>query len=347
MPHRPLRLAFAALATSLLLACGADVAPEPVPAPEVVAPGPRALVTADGGIRVVLRSGVEASMGHGALALLSAEAPVVVRRDVHREGLTSEELRWIDRTVVLHDEHGVACEGIVEDVELLGRFHLDDGTRMDWFDDDENLRVSPEQMAERAWEEAPTLGSLDLTGRVRVVSGDCRGAVWAQLGGEAIPPTATAEPASPELRDLALAALRVTDDYRQAQESYEAFQKDAPEGLNTGGFPARWEDYHGSSSVTLIAHPGGETLIATSIQAGEGCGDFLGSAFRLWRLHGDALEPIPADALSVDSVITGATDVDGDGHLDRLTPSGYVRQSPRGFDDARSTEIPANAGCGC
>jgi hypothetical protein len=349
MLRAALRSTLVALAASFLLACGADGEPTAglAPAREHVSPGPRALVTRDGGLRVVLRAGVEASMAQGDFALLSAEAPMVVRRGVHREGLTTEELRWIGHPVVLHNEQGVVCSGVVEDVEIVGRLHPHDGLRMDWFNDDGRPKFAPEDMAELAWSEAPDQGSVDLTGRIRVTQGDCDGAVWAQFQEDEIPPAAAAEPASPELRALALAAARATEDYRQAQEQYEQFKLDAPEQLNAAGLPARWEDYNGTTSVTLIAHPNGETLVATSLQAGEGCGDFLGSAFQLWRLHGETLEPLPSDAFLAGSMITGAVDVDGDDHLDLLTPSGYVRQTATGFDDPRTVDIPLNEGCGC
>jgi hypothetical protein len=49
----------------------------------------------------------------------------------------------------------------------------------------------------------------------------------------------------------------------------------------------------------------------------------------------------------VETTISGAADVDGDGLLDLLIPSGYIRQEQGGFVERRSTEIPANLGCKC
>ena len=347
MTRSSLRSAFLALAASLALACGSGDLATVAPAPEATAPGPRALVTADGGHRVLLRSGVEAAMAHGPLSMISDEAPLVVRRDGHLEGLTSDELRWLDREVLLLNEHGVVCKAAVDAVEVVGRFHMDDGTRMDWYDEDGRLRIGDQEALERAWELAPSLGSLDLTGRLRVLSGDCDGAVWAQLGEEPAPPVAAAEPASPELREAALEALRGTQAYQEAQASYEEFRAEAPEGMNAGGFPARWEDYNSSVVVTLAAHPGGETLVVTGVQAGEGCGDFLGTAFQVWRMEGGRLEPVASEGLGADASVLGASDVDGDGRVDLVLPWGYVRRTGRGFEEVHSSEIPANLGCGC
>lgn len=286
-------------------------------------------------------------MAHGPISMLSEEAPTVVERAAHLEGLTSDELRWVGREVVLHSEHGAVCKGIVEGVEVVGRFHMSEDIQAEWFDEEGHLTVGQDEALSRAWEMAPKLGSLDLTGQIRVLSGDCDGAIWAQLSDDVSPPVVAAEPASPELERLALDAVQATERYREMQQSYEEFRKEAPEDWNTAGFPEKWENYNGAVSVTLVAHPSGETLIATSLRAGEGCGDFLGATFHLWRLDGDRLEEIPAEGLDADSTITGAADVDGDGQIDLLTPGGYVRQTRNGFDETRSTTLPANLGCGC
>ncbi len=350
-PVRVTRLPFCSallvLATSLFPACGSEPDAPLTPAPEARSSGLRALVTSSGGLRIVLRAGVEEAMGHGPITLLSEEAPLVVRRSAHLEGLTADEVRWSGQQVSLHNEHGVVCQGIVDQVEVVGRFHTNEGITADWYDEQGALKLGPEELSRRAWELAPELGSLDLTGRIRVLSGDCEGAIWAQASEEQSAPVVAAEPAPRELERLALEAERGTQAYREAQEQYEEFRREAPEGSNAGGFPERWEDYNASVHVTLIAHPGGETLLATAIQAGEGCGDFLGSTLHLWRVEGERLEEVPAEGLDVETTISGAADVDGDGRLDLLIPSGYVRQEQGGFVERRSTEIPANLGCNC
>lgn len=344
MTLRPLRPALLALFTAVLAACES---PDSETAAPTAATGPRALVTSDGGPHIVLRHGVEAEMARGEINLLSMDSTVVTRRAIHTEGLTSDELRWGGRRVRLHSERGVVCEAIVDDIEALGRFNPDDALLNDWHDDDGNLRLDTEELRQQAWDNAPNLGAIDLVGRLSVLQGDCSGAVWAQLAEEPAPAAAPAEPASPELRARALAAVRATDDYRQTQQRYEEYRADAPDEQNARGFPDRWEDYDGATTVSLIAHPGGETFVVTSLSAGEGCGDFLGTHTALWKLHGDVLEPVPVEGLSSERLPTGAADVDGDGHLELLLPSGYLRQTATGFDEESNVEIPANLGCGC
>jgi len=305
--RRPARRRELAIATTVLFASaagGATVAllqpaqaarpaplvlPLPVPAavsapaaaPVAAAPSPLDLapVIADGGLRVVVAADVEPQWVGADIQVRDHEGIRVVTRPLSKIG--SERFdRFVGARLRLLAADEAACTAEITGLTVVGRFAPDDFGEADH-------PVS----AVAAWDAADR--SYLVAGDLRVIDGDCSGALWAEPASRPEPVAADIDQASPELASRAIALVRGEDGFLDATAGTEP-------------------TFH----VDAVSLDGGETVLVASVLV-EGCVEPEPVLTALYALQADGtLHPLGAPARVV--AIDAAADIDGDGHIELL-----------------------------
>ena len=265
----------------------------------------------------------------------SLEDPVVVASTPRR--LSSAAATWLGRRVRLYGATGALCEGVVGDVALVGRVSPHEATtaRLQGRDD-EAPPLSPAEVASEAWSIAAAADAVVLAGEVDAVG--CEGAVWAGPADVPAPAFVLSEAADAATEHRALAAFRALPSWAAVEDRYRT---DVREDR-----AARW-DSHGESrpTVNVIALGDGSRFVIVTADVGGGCGDFGASATAVFRedARGLTLTGPPAEESFVP---TAAVDVDGDGALDLVLPTGVRRARGGAFEHGEALRVPF-LGCPC
>lgn len=251
----------------------APAAPAAVPAIDI------APVIEDGGLRVVLETDVEPQWIGDAIEVSDQDGIRVVTRPLSARG-SQRFARFVGAELRLFSKEAPACTAEVTGLTVVGRFAPDDFGEADH-------PVS----AAAAWSAAQ--GSYLLAGDLRVVDGDCAGALFARPISLAPPALATVEDTSPELARSAARMLRGEDGFTDA----------------TGGADATFD-------VKEVSLAWGEKLLVASALV-EGCVEREPVLTALYAVQPDGtLHPLGAPARVAS--IEAAADVDGDGHVELL-----------------------------
>jgi hypothetical protein len=305
--RRPVRRRDLAVATTVLFASAAGgatmallqpaqaarsqpaplVLPLPVPAlvsapaiaPVAQPPLDLAPVIEDGGLRVVLDTDVEPQWIAADIQVRDHDGVRVVTRALSDRG-REHFGRFVGSRLRLLAKDETSCTAEITGLAALGRFAPDD------FGEAEHP-VS----AQAAWDAAD--GSYLVAGDLRVIDGDCSGALWAEPAARAAPVAADIGDASPELTRRAITMLRGEDGFLDA----------------TAGTEPTFE-------VDSVSLDGGETVLVASVLV-EGCVEREPVLTALYALQADgSLHRVgaPARVVSIDA----AADIDGDGHIELL-----------------------------
>jgi hypothetical protein len=274
---------------------------------------------------VVLSQVTEDSWGKGAPALVSADFPVVVRRDVDVAALPGALARRSGRHVRLVGAAGVVCQGVVGPLSIVGRFVPHFGTRSDWEGKNHDIGepdapLSADEIAHEAWN---AVGNARvLAAEIISTTGDCKSALFARAASLPAPAVIAAVPAPPALADKAVLALRRLPSYAAIEQNYRQ---------SSSGGPGRWEVEDGSTSVTLFRGKNA-SYVWVFAYGGEACSDFDAQMASLWKVEGEgSAEPSFTLVHEGDSDLSPdlATDIDGDGSPELI---GHERILRRGHD---------------
>lgn len=294
------------------------------------------------GPHLVLSTAPKEEWGAGAPKTVSLGDPVVVRKDA---GTIPPELAaWAGKKVELFGKSGLACEGTIGALAVIGRVVPHFGTTTRWKSTGDHVGESPPPpaaIASEAWGLTASVvtgesGRL-LVGEVTPSAGDCKGALWGRVTRADKPTLVEAQPADPATKTLALAELRKTKAYGELQRTYTT--EKAPTD------PARWEDFESKVNALVFPHPSGQTVVTLSIQSGTGCGSFGGMLSASWERKGASLVPMNGPE-GQEFAPESAGDVDGDGKIDLIWPDGLLRSKGEKFASPIKLTIPM-LDCGC
>ncbi len=266
----------------------------------------------DDGLRVVLTADVEPQWIGTELEVRDHDGIRVVTRPLSALGRRRFDRFTGTRVRLLAKDHA-ACTAEVADLAVVGRFAPDDFGEADH-------PVS----AAAAWDAAD--GSYLVAGDLRVLDGDCSGALWAEDAALPQPVAADIGDARPELAGRAIALLRGEDGFLDA----------------TAGTEPTFE-------VDAVSLAGGETVLVASVLV-EGCAEREPVLTALYALQADgSLHPVgaPARVVSIDA----AADIDGDGHIELLVSGdsldvSILRRRAGAYVQEAHTLVPIY-GCRC
>ena len=181
------------------------------------------------------------------------------------------------------------------------------------------LGLSAEQIAADAWGVGSD-GAL-LAGEIEPAEGTCAGAQWARATDLAEPAVYVPTEATGALAATALARFRQLPAWVNAQEGYRSVP---PEDAGV-----RWDEHGGAHpTVTLwqTTPPGRRYVSVVSHVSTGGCGDFAARVSAVFEAVGNdlVLQSDPNDPGVFDP--QAATDADGDGTADFITPAGLFRR---------------------
>jgi hypothetical protein len=251
----------------------------------------------------------------------AAGPPVLEKKGPDRDLLRSRRL--VDKTklppgvagvvgtaVRLMDSRGVRCQASLGELLLRGRVYESLGD-----DPDGTPPDSAGQEGAYAWKMSPHY----LVARVVGDHKACAGATWARAASLPLPPIATAEPPSPELKSRALAALRALPESAAIQRDYAQWYPS--EHPKHRGAPPHWLQRPSKQPVIRLFRPAsGPAFLSASAMVAEGdCANGVWDAiWALWEIDDkDPAHPRLMLRNQPDSRITlaptAAVDVDGDG----------------------------------
>ncbi len=262
----------------------------------------------------------------------SVTSPAVV-------GKLPEALRsWRGRTVQLYGAKGRVCRGQVVGLHVMSRVRPH-GATVSYWRGDEKSRPDGGSIAREAWRLGDT-GRV-LVGKVMPLQGnDCRGALWSRDAERDAPQLAVPVAVDPPIAARAVAALRKLRSYKTLQKAYVS-EVPLPRALE-------WDRYKAAApTVSFLANSDGtRRFVSVSVRAGDGCGDFYGELWAIWRIVGEG--PKARLQLLTDDAVPGrvfipraAADVDGDGRMEFIGSDGLLQPTGPILRESLSVETPS------
>jgi len=299
------------------------------------------LTVTAGGPHLVLKLAPADAWLTGPPRLVTLDEPATTRRSVDASKLPLEVASWAGKRVELFGKKGVVCDGVVTELAALGRVIPHFGAMGHWTstgDFEGKPKPSPAAIAADAWalSAAPSDNGRVLTAEIKPDKGDCAGALWGRALAADKPVLVEGQEADAATRTLALAELHKTQAYVDTQSRY-AMEKEK-------GAPALWEQFESTVKVTTFAHPI-RTLVALSIRAGSGCGNFGASMSAVWEKKGGALTLVRAPDAQEQKPLS-AGDVDGDGGVDLISAEVLSRSRAGKLEPPVKIPVPF-LDCGC
>lgn len=289
--------------------------------PAAIAPGAFFLTVEHHGVYAVLHTEPEPGWSEGAPMLISRDEVVVTRKNARLSALPQSLAALRGRSVRVYGRNGALCTGTLQSLVVLHRVDVHFGTEQRWdgTGDEPGPRYSAEQIAADAWG-VGTDGAL-LAGEIDPTEGTCTGAQWARVTDLAEPAVYVPTEATGALATTALTRFRQLPAWLNAQESYRSAPPD-----DAG---VRWDGHGGAHpTVTLwqTTPPGRRYVSVVSNVSAGGCADFSARVSAVFEVVGSdlVLQTDPNDPGVFDP--QAATDADGDGTADFITPAGLFRR---------------------
>ena len=214
-------------------------------------------------------------------SLLSADSPVITRKEVNDAALPPSILREKGLEVHLIKNNKNICRGKLGAFSMLGRVEPYYSARAVWAGEeagaDSETRVhSPEQIAEEAWE-MTNEGHL-LVAELVETKGDCKDAEYARSTTLPMPKAVVATAAPHSLEKLAIAEFRALPDYQTIADIF------AETELAKSG--AAWDELDGATpTITLFSSPQGSYVWLSAFSGGR-CTEFEGKLDVLFQVEG-------------------------------------------------------------
>lgn len=300
------------------------------------------------GPSIVLEANAQDTWATGSPEITADSNGIVVRRHVDPSAAPPERMAWAGRTVrVFHDANAV-CTARIGSPYVAGLFardariaHRDDEGNDDGESDSAEaaLAAPTPALATRAWEESGDGGSRVLLAPLVALEGDCSTGLWATSIEYSPHALVAAVDADDVLRERARDALRATDDYREAEQSYIAEDDRRRHQL--------WdEDASAEFTVRTVSRSDGTTFVWGWMAAGEGCGGWGASVSRVWRLERGVLAPVRRDENLPTVAPSAVIDVTGDGSFEWIRAYDNARLDGDEPIDPLPSRIEGNT-CGC
>lgn len=272
------------------------------------------------------------------LRLLQAGSYASVTSPAKTDKLPAELTAWQSRKVVLYGPQGEVCRGQAVALSVMARVRPHFGTVNYWRGD---LDAKPDgaTVAREAWRLGDT-GRL-LVARVLPMKGsDCRGAIWGRSAEEKVPTLATPVAVDPFVAAKAMAALTKLKGFALIQKEYVA-EVPLPRALT-------WHKFKGASAkVAMLATADGmHRFIGVGVAAGDGCGEFQGDLWAMWRVIGEGKKSrlqLLTDETAPGRVFMprAGADMDGDGRFEFMSVDGLLQPAGPVLRSTLSVEVPS------
>jgi hypothetical protein len=233
--------------------------------------------------------------GKGAPELIDEE-PILATKKLAK--IPDEARGWLGEKVRLYTRDGSTCEAKVTGLELASLAVAHFSKRQEW---SEQRKADA---AKDAWElgEKTVLATLDAA---------CEDALWARPAKLPAPAVVAGEDARAPTRASALKAFRALPAYQKIQQSWIEEEKKRDKKY--------WDQLDDASVKVFDATIGGKpaTLVSVTAQHFDGCADWQGALWALYRLEAGKLKLINDPG---DSTLTPlyAVDLDGDGTVELI-----------------------------
>ncbi len=296
---------------------------------------------------VVLHLKPKNGWSEGKLELLSSGASASVRQPAIVSALPEDLRGWAGAEVDVHGSAGRVCGGKVNSLYLLSRVEPHFGTVQYWDGHAGDPPAPQDKIASEAWDLGR--GGRLLVGHVEVSgTGDCAAGFWARAAGQPEPLIARSTSADPLLVRAALQRFRKLRGHAAVQKAY---MEEVPTPRKQW-----WDGFQDAApEVTVFQDAAGAPgWIAIGARAGDGCGEFMGEYWALWRVRParDPKKP-PALALLTDEADPGryfqprlAVDLDRDGKMEFIGVNGLLQSAGPILRESESVEVP-NLDCPC
>jgi hypothetical protein len=336
-------LPVAMLAFLSAASCGGSEVTE-LRGPAAMEPHPIALVIEADRPRIVLDTAPDLELAAGPPVLIGSDDPAITLRPADASRLPVEASLWLGKRVRLHGLQGVACEGTVRGIDLVGRVSAPDDALARWHGEGEETAEPPpslDEIAREAFDIAAEAGGVVLAADVEP-DGACEAPVFAQLLESAPPEMVPGEPADAFTEQVVLRAFRALPEHVAIQSRYEAGERERDA-------PVQWDSRDAAPTVNVFPFPEG-AIVTVTASAGEACGDFRGELTAVFRVGGTPHRPEftllnrPGEMGAV--IPAAAGDVDGDGELDLVLPAGIMRSRAGVIGAPEVAEVPF-LGCPC
>ncbi len=302
-----------------------------------------AFVVQDGGESyMVLHLNPEPKWSQGKIELLSSGSSASTRQPAVVEALPESLRGWNGTEVDVQGSHGRVCGGKVDGLYVLSRVEPHFGTVQYWAGERDEPPPAPEKIAEEAW--ALGHGGRVLVGRVsNPHQGACKSGFWARVAGRPTPTLAATTTADPLLIRSVLDRFRKLRGHQIVQKDYMA-EVAAPR-------TTWWDRFQDAApAVTVMKDANGQPgWVSVAARAGDGCGEFMGEFWALWRIRltADNKKP-PVLTLLTDERNPGryfqprlGVDLDGDGKMEFIGNRGLLQPAGPILRESESVEVPS------
>jgi hypothetical protein len=216
---------------------------------------------------------------NGAATLVRRGPPTVVLTKADEERLPAEARALLGSRLRLMRADGVACEGIVDGFDIIGRVVAPWGALPMWNGTAGEPAWSDQAIAKDAW----AIAGKDMTARIKPINGNCHGALWAHAESQNAPPAVVSTPPTSAERRAALALFRGLPAYHRQQQGYAASD-------NTS--PSRWEDAGEAPPAVGRWNVGRRDFITVQVNVMTGgCADFSGSLLAIFEVKQSGPRP--------------------------------------------------------
>ncbi len=296
-------------------------------------------VVQDGGFYLVLNTRPKRDWADGKrLRLLQAGSYASVTSPAKLDKIPATLTAWRGRKVALYGPQGEVCRGQAVALAIMARVRPHFGTVQYWRGD---LDAKPDgaTVAREAWRLGDT-GRLLVARLLPMPGHDCRAATWGRSAEETPPKVAAPIAMEPIVAARAMAELKKLKGFELVQQAFVA-EVPLPRALT-------WDAIKGASvKVTMLGTTDASArFVSVAISAGDGCGDFQGDFWAIWRVVGEG-KTARLQLLTDDTapgrlfVPRSASDMDADGRYEFLGSDALLQPAGPILRHTESIEVPS------
>lgn len=251
------------------------------------------------------------------------------------ESLPAARRELAGSSLVLFGEAGEVCRAKVQRLVVLSRAIAHFGQRQAWRGDFGQTPIPKPQVARELAELAGKEGSY-LAAELEP-SAACKPARWARASDRPAPALLKRRDATADETKLALQAFEALPVYVANQKRFEAEQQ-----------KGAWTRYGSAKPEVNVFEGSAGKWVAVTAEAGNGCNDYRGEGWSLFKDSDGKLAVVTLDAHQRSHFLPAALfDADGDGNPEVLGKDSRLAQPQNGKQRFVLDVTPRDFDCGC